>query len=52
MAGVQRADVGKLAGDNIQRRQPLRQVPVGGVGVRAVEGQIAGERDRAAAAEG
>ena len=52
MPGIQRAGAGKFADEGIERGQPGTGMPVGGIGMRAVKGQVARERDVGAPVRG
>ena len=52
MPGIQRAGAGKFAAKDIERGEPGTGMTVGSVGMRAMEGQVARERDGGALVRG
>jgi hypothetical protein len=50
--GIQNADAGKFTAEDIERGKPGTGMPVGGIGMRAMEGQVASERDGGALVRG
>jgi hypothetical protein len=50
--GIQRAGAGEFAAEDVEHGEPGSGMPVGGIGMRAVEGQVAGERDGGAPVRG